>query len=1253
MDDNNGITAYHGSPHDFEKFDTSKIGTGEGAQVYGHGLYFAEHEPVAIGYREKLAPKANIQLGKENLTKESLRQIANELELPYAAATTANAFGRLQTSDSVQNYLDRLNQIDREELRKSFPQVAAEVDSEHALISELHSRGLDIDRPNKGHMYEVHIDAHPDHFLDWDRPLSEQPHVIKNVMTPELVSQMNQFRKGYGLGNVKPDFSDIDGESLYAHLSQPISGVKGNDKLASQHLLSRGIQGIKYLDAGSRSSGAGSRNYVVFDHDRVKVRRKYEQGGRIGYAGGGGDKSYLEQAAEFFGGSKEDGSDNLYNRAVGAAQDYVKGKSVSDFIPDTSGLMSQRDIDELKQYTREKFNDVSNFAGRARDVGSQLYSGAQDVGRKAISGINEMAEQASREAPAMPERLRHAYEQYMNPQAPAPQRMGRDANEGAAPSEPRYVAPDGSGEMWHESKIKSYYQNLQRNFYKEDAEPAPQQAQPDYPVFIPEKKAWDWPEAYKNVMRGEPEMAWTKGMTPRERPQPQPQPQQVEGGSLFGEKGGNGVSAGRSGEPLGVLVGHQERQIAPKDVYTGTNPVHMTQTMVAPSPEYEGQEVKIPDTPEDMMGEYHLGRVYAPMTFNKNYKAQTGLNNYTPPRSEKGMSFPTKEDVDFYRSVDATYGTPEAGYLQEGARGNFYNDPIKMSNRQGGVRRPLTKDELDASYAAYMAAQRNPVSALGFQPDKFDYSSNPVPFDTAGETFVTSDRMFADPKFPSVMVHEPFHYGIAELQSKALKESQEKRNSLIQQMKRNVEEQKANGYTTKNQNEFEFLVSELKKLHDSMPEPIFKPNSSSDKNNSEEQENYVRGMMLENFGPIEKYELQRQGFDSPVFDEYAKTAPAFLAANADRRRLAEELARQELMKRRAMLGPRASGGRTQDRPHYGFGGEGEGPEAGSTGSAAGNSYGGGGQRDTGPSSESVSDSSNDSGSSFGGGGNGGRSAEITSARLGDTPGFQSGTQAGWGIPSGAYDSFIGGGGGYGDAPAPPNPQGNAFLFGNRINSFNGVAPNLSETSNDINSGITTANDWYNTPLVGNMYVKPSLESQLGAIQPATERQQRQIANVMNIANNPSSGYVPSDFATQAQLARDYQLGAAPLAHPGQTPDAYLSTGPSASVGRQNYTPSTPSADTTSGGASSVRSDFNNAFADAAASGKDTFEWTNPVTGIRGVYAVKFRKSGGRLVPVAHNPKPMYSPEIVEHVLSKISAAPPALDPNKVAKRGRP
>ena len=42
-----GIHVYHSSPHDFDKFDLAKIGTGEGAQMYGHGIYAAENPAVS------------------------------------------------------------------------------------------------------------------------------------------------------------------------------------------------------------------------------------------------------------------------------------------------------------------------------------------------------------------------------------------------------------------------------------------------------------------------------------------------------------------------------------------------------------------------------------------------------------------------------------------------------------------------------------------------------------------------------------------------------------------------------------------------------------------------------------------------------------------------------------------------------------------------------------------------------------------------------------------------------------------------------------------------------------------------------------------------------------------------------------------------------------------------------------------------------------------------------------------------------
>jgi hypothetical protein len=53
-----GITAFHGTPHKFDKFDINKVGTGEGATAYGHGLYFAENQKVADAYAKELGKGA-------------------------------------------------------------------------------------------------------------------------------------------------------------------------------------------------------------------------------------------------------------------------------------------------------------------------------------------------------------------------------------------------------------------------------------------------------------------------------------------------------------------------------------------------------------------------------------------------------------------------------------------------------------------------------------------------------------------------------------------------------------------------------------------------------------------------------------------------------------------------------------------------------------------------------------------------------------------------------------------------------------------------------------------------------------------------------------------------------------------------------------------------------------------------------------------------------------------------------------------
>jgi hypothetical protein len=116
---------------------------------------------------------------------------------------------------------------------------------------------------SKGHMYEVNINANPEHFLDWDKPLGEQSqHVqdaLRTVLTP---SNYEQFMSGQGAKMSAGEMHNFIGGQL-----NPVS--------VAQDMRDAGIPGIKYLDAGSRSAGEGSHNSVVFDPATIEILRKY------------------------------------------------------------------------------------------------------------------------------------------------------------------------------------------------------------------------------------------------------------------------------------------------------------------------------------------------------------------------------------------------------------------------------------------------------------------------------------------------------------------------------------------------------------------------------------------------------------------------------------------------------------------------------------------------------------------------------------------------------------------------------------------------------------------------------------------------------------------------------------------------------------------------------------------------------------------------------------------------------------------
>ena len=182
-----GITAYHGSPHDFDKFSLDAIGTGEGAQAYGHGLYFAENEGVARWYRDNLAMDvADIKVtgdapdGAIRRVRQSLQNFTDRGGM-VSPSIVEDVIKDLETSRDVSQRFLETDGFDK----VAYSNFSTTVDALDAL-----RRGdISIDPPNPGRMYEVNINADPDDFLDWDAPLSQQPPKVRDALGRIMESQ--------------------------------------------------------------------------------------------------------------------------------------------------------------------------------------------------------------------------------------------------------------------------------------------------------------------------------------------------------------------------------------------------------------------------------------------------------------------------------------------------------------------------------------------------------------------------------------------------------------------------------------------------------------------------------------------------------------------------------------------------------------------------------------------------------------------------------------------------------------------------------------------------------------------------------------------------------------------------------------------------------------------------------------------------------------------------------------------------------
>jgi hypothetical protein len=260
----------------------SKIGTGEGAQAYGHGLYFAEKEGVARKYRDDLSVQTIN--GAEPNGRNPLHVAAQYIH--GSGGNRAEAIAALEAR--AKTYHDW-----PEEKKISLDAIEAIKKDANRWFGKSSIPTID-----GGKMYEVNIKANPDDFLDWDKPISQQSEKVRRAIS---TSGFEPWQVVDPFGTRRGPMSRAEAERIAAvrGAAEPFQGARGKDiaevagagrmeigqRSNSTALREAGIPGIKYLDQGSRASGEGSRNYVVFDDNLIEILRKY---GLLGMLGAGG-----------------------------------------------------------------------------------------------------------------------------------------------------------------------------------------------------------------------------------------------------------------------------------------------------------------------------------------------------------------------------------------------------------------------------------------------------------------------------------------------------------------------------------------------------------------------------------------------------------------------------------------------------------------------------------------------------------------------------------------------------------------------------------------------------------------------------------------------------------------------------------------------------------------------------------------------------------------------------------------------------
>lgn len=275
-------SVYHGSPHKFDEFSLDAIGTGEGAQAHGWGLYFAGNKNVSENYREKLSFFKN--RNKPEFEKDGKKiSYDDALEIYF---TKGNIVPSFDGFDKVLNYDKNTKTVTVQAVKKingewvndreyPYPRKHQTEPKANNLKADLLAKGYDV---SQGQLFEVDI-PETDEMLDEDKTISEQSKKVLEGLKKLCYEEGFNYLKV--VSGFDKEMKSQTGKQIYNNLRNYIqwkaeeNGNKISDnnsaKEASIMLNNYGIKGITY------DGQQDGRCYVVFDDKAVKIIEKYYQ----------------------------------------------------------------------------------------------------------------------------------------------------------------------------------------------------------------------------------------------------------------------------------------------------------------------------------------------------------------------------------------------------------------------------------------------------------------------------------------------------------------------------------------------------------------------------------------------------------------------------------------------------------------------------------------------------------------------------------------------------------------------------------------------------------------------------------------------------------------------------------------------------------------------------------------------------------------------------------------------------------------